>query len=188
MAQKNQKFEEAIKTKKIPVLTLDKKFLDLVSAVGKTESIEQYIIELNDLLKAQGKANTEIKEIKNLKKKLMQQIVDNTDEKAEISLKEKEKINEDNTRLINECNEKIQKYEDDILDIPVQIDEVNRKLMLELMDNCYSMLKSNERDIEETAKWITQVRIELKKRLVKKTDMETKNQQIYSYMHDIFGS
>ena len=140
------------------------------------------------MLKAQGKANTEIKEIKNLKKKLMTEIVEISDEKSMLSQSERDKKADENARLIQECNDKIEKYEDELLDLPHQIDEVNKELMASLMANCYDVLKDNDIQIQETARWITQMRIELKKRLVKKTDMEVKNQKIYEYMHDIFGA
>lgn len=185
---KDQQYLSAINSKKIPVLTIDKKFHDLTDMVGTSKEIDQLEEELNNLLKAQGKANTEIKEIKNLKKKLMQEIVDITDENSALSEKQKEAKNEENSRLIAECNQKIEQYEDDILDLPKSIDEVNKRLMKELMDNCYDILKNNEKEIAATAKWITAMRIELKKRLVRKTDMEQQNQQIYAYMHDIFGA
>lgn len=188
MSEKAEKFKKAISSKSIPVLTIDKKFHNLTDAIGKTAEMSSLEEELNELLKAQGKANTEIKEIKKLKKKLMQEIVENADESSDVSEAEKEKKAEENTRLIAECNEKIEKYEDDIIDLPKMIDEANKKLMIELMEDCYEMMKKNEVEIAETAKWITQIRIELKKRLVKKQDMETKNQEIYSYMHDIFGA
>lgn len=188
MAKSKERFNEAIRKQNIPVLTIDKKYHNLKEAVGSNELIDAAEEELNELLKAQGKANTEIKEVKNLKKRLMQEIVENADENADISEAERDKKSEENTRLIEECNEKIEQYEDDIMDLPRTIDEVNRRLMLDLMDNCYEVLKANEKEIAETARWITEVRIELKKRLIKKTDMETANQQIYSYMHDIFGA
>lgn len=188
MAKDINKFSEGLKGKKVPILTVDNKYHSLKDAVGSTPSMENLEQELIELLKAQGKANTEINEIKKLKKRLMQEIVENADENSSLSDAEKEKKAEENTRLISECNEKIEKYEDDILDLPKEIDAVNISLMKELMDNCYNVLRANEKEIADTAKWITQVRIELKKRLVKKTDMETANQHIYEYMHDIFGA
>lgn len=188
MAKHEGKFEEALKQKKIAVLTIDKKFHDLTDTIGASEDMLRLENELNDLLKAQGKANTEIKEIKNLKKKLMTEIVEISDEKSMLSQSERDKKADENARLIQECNDKIEKYEDDLLDLPHQIDEVNKELMASLMANCYDVLKDNDIQIQETARWITQMRIELKKRLVKKTDMEVKNQKIYEYMHDIFGA
>lgn len=188
MPKDKEKYLSAINSKRIPVLTIDKKFHNLTDMVGTNPEIDRLEKELNELLKAQGKANTEIKEIKNLKKKLMQEIVDISDENSTLTNKEKEAKNEENTRLIAECNDKIEQYEDDILDLPKSIDEVNKRLMKELMDNCYDVLKANEREIDSTAKWITAMRIELKKRLVRKTDMEQQNNEIYTYMHDIFGA
>lgn len=35
---------------------------------------------------------------------------------------------------------------------------------------------------------MTEVRIELKKRLIRKQEMEQRNNAIYSYMHDVFGA
>ena len=32
------------------------------------------------------------------------------------------------------------------------------------------------------------MRVELKKNIIRKQNMETKNQEIYGYMHDIFGA
>lgn len=182
------KFSEAIKGKKLPILTIDNKYHGLLAAVGKTPKMEELQEQLLELLKAQGKANTEIKDIKKLKKKLMDDIVNNADESSELSDAERQKKDEDNKRLIAECNEKIDEYEDAILDLPKQIDDVNRELMIGLMENCYEVMKENDSEISQISKWITQIRIELKKKLVKKVDMETKNQQIYSYMHDIFGT
>ena len=38
------------------------------------------------------------------------------------------------------------------------------------------------------ADWVMDIRVELKKRLIRKQEMEQKNQDIYAYMHDIFGA
>lgn len=188
MSDNENKFEKVLEGKKLPILTIDKKYHNLTDRVGSSKYMDELEEEVNELLKAQGKANTEIKDIKKIKKKLMQEIVDNTDEKSNLSEAQKEKKAEENSRLIAECNEKIEQYEDDIMDLPKLIDDKNRILFAELMDNCYNVMKANEQEIDEISKWITQIRIELKKKLVKKVDMETANQEIYSYMHDIFGA
>lgn len=188
MSKSEEKFGEALKGRKVPILTIDKKFHDLTDAIGTTEEMKSLEDSLNELLKAQGKANTEIIEIKKLKKKLMQEIVDNADVSSKLSQQDKDKKSEENTRLIAECNDKIENLEDEILDLPPRIDEANIELMKELMSDCYDVLVENDEKIAETAKWITAMRIELKKRLIQKTDMEEKNKKIYEYMHDIFGA
>ncbi|MDE6890317.1 MAG: hypothetical protein K2P50_00790, partial [Lachnospiraceae bacterium] len=78
-------------------------------------------------------------------------------------------------------------YEDELLTLPREIDEVNLDLMMATMDVCYDRLKENETEIAEIARWAAQIKEELKEKLVRKQEMESMNQSLYSYMHDIFG-
>ena len=188
MSRTDDIYKHALVGKKIPVLTLDNKWHHLFTQAGPDKHINRLVDELNELVKRQGKANTEIKEIKKLKKKLMQEIVENASEASlENDLKAQKKADE-SKRLINECNEKIEAYEDELLELPGEIDRVNRELMLATMEICYDRLKENEKEIEETAKWIAKIRVELKKKLIRKQEKELMNQELYAYMHDIFGA
>ena len=89
---------------------------------------------------------------------------------------------------INECNDKIKEYQDELLDLPPKIEYVNAELMIETMKICYENMRLNDHLIASISKWIADVRVELKKNVVKKQEMEIANQEIYSYMHDIFGA
>ena len=100
---------------------------------------------------------------------------------------ERKKI-EDNKRLIEECNEKLEQYKDELLELPKEIERINFQLMMTTMEYCYQTMQKNMADIDATSDWVTQIRIELKKRLIRKQEMEKQNQDIYSYMHDIFGA
>ena len=188
MSRKDEIYSPALKEKKIPILTLDNKWHRLFTQTNPNKTILRLEEELNDLLKKQGKATTESKDIKRLKKKLMQEIVENAEGTAEGNNQKALKKMEDNKRLINECNERLTMYEDQLIELPREIDRVNRELMLQTMDICYDTLKTNETEIEETAKWVAAIRVELKKRLIRKQEMEQMNQELYSYMHDIFGA
>lgn len=183
--KKKELFMSALQDKKIPVLTLDNKWYRLLGELER-ETVKEWEEQLNILLKRQGKLNTEVKDIKKLKKKLMQEIVSMMDDSSQ-SAGVKKKI-DDNKRLIEECNEKIDSYKDELLDLPREIEKINFKLMLMTMEYCYEEMQENTRAINDTAKWVTQIRIELKKRLIHKQEMEQKNHEIYSYMHDIFGA
>lgn len=188
MSRKDEIYSPALKEKKIPILTLDNKWHRLFTQTNPNKAILRLEEELNDLLKKQGKATTESKDIKRLKKRLMQEIVENAEGTAEGNNQKALKKMEDNKRLINECNERLTMYEDQLIELPGEIDRVNRELMLQTMDICYDTLKTNETEIEETAKWVAAIRVELKKRLIRKQEMEQMNQELYSYMHDIFGA
>ena len=95
---------------------------------------------------------------------------------------------EENRRLIEECNQKLDEYQDKLLDIPKEIDQANFALMLRTMEMCYEVLQVNSKEIDEIGEWISQIRIELKKNIIRKQEKEIKNHELYSFMHDIFGA
>lgn len=186
-SQKKEAFWDALQGKNIPVLTLDHKWYRLLDEVGRNEA-KALEGQLNTLLKRQGKLNTKSREIKLLKKKLMGEIVPMVNEAEQSGDGEIEKKIEDNKRLIEECNEKLEVYQDELLDLPRQIEQMNRQLMLKTMESCYRTMQNNTDEIQGIDEWVTQIRIELKKRLINKQEMEQKNHEIYSYMHDVFGA
>jgi hypothetical protein len=183
-----QGFQEALRGKKIPILVLDQKWHRLFAIHGKPDTIKELENELNTLLARQGKLNNEQKEMKKLKNQLMDNIVKNMDgttEESENAIREK-KLDEDR-RLIDELNAKIEANEDELLEIPNQIKEVNGQLMLQSMDYFYEKLRVNQKEAKEIEEWITQVRIDLKKNIIRKQNREINNKEMYAYLHDIFG-
>ncbi len=182
-------FQNALKNKNITVLTLDHKWHQLFTQENCDPSIKELSDELNQVLKRQGKITTETKEIKKIKSNLMKEIVEIMDSlnNAEPS-KEINKKLEEKKRLINECNEKVDGYADEALDIPKMISDLNQKLMLVTMECCYSQIQNNTKEINEISEWITTIRKELKKKVIRKQEGEMRNQALYSYMHTIFGA
>lgn len=181
----DENFYRELSTKKIPILILDNKWHQLFEVIGKTKRIEKLEEELTECLKRQGFLNTDIKDMKKLKSKLMKSIVENmevADDKKQL------KRMEENQRLILEINEKTGSYEDELLELPRKIKEINFELMVESMEYCYTNLIENERILKEINSWIKSVRIELKKNLLRKQDKEELNTKMYAYMHDIFGA
>ena len=178
-----EKFKAALSEKKIQEIIRDSKWHQLFKKAGITPEIEKLEKELTELLKKQRRINTEIKNIKKLKGELMNNIVssmDGSDDKSE------KKVS-DSKRLINESNEKMDALEDELLELPRQIDSINKELMLQTMALCYETLSENTDEIEKIADWIHEVRIQLKKNIIKKQEREFQNADLYTYMHDIFG-
>lgn len=186
--KRSEKFKKALEGANVPVLVLDKKWYVLRQKAGTTKETLALEEELKNLLKRQGKLNNQINAIKKLKKDLMSEIVSNMDDgdtgKDADALKKKR---DDNKRLIDEANEKMDAYEDEMLELPREIDKVNKELMLKTMELCYDKLAENTSDIEEIADWIKDIRIELKKKVIKKQEMELANSDFYGFMHNIFG-
>ncbi|MCM1186649.1 MAG: hypothetical protein NC251_08990 [Lachnoclostridium sp.] len=184
---KKAQFQNALYGKRLPILTLDNKWYRLLTKVGKAQ-VKPLETQLNDLLKRQGKINTETKEIRKLKKQLMNDIVTMVDEAEQKGNKAMEKQIEKSKQLVEEYNATLEAYKDEEMELPGQIDKANVQLMLATMENCYGTLQKNTEDIREIAKWVAQIRVELKKQLIRKQEMEQKNLEIYSYMNDLFGA
>ena len=185
---KHEEFNNAIVSAKIPILILDNKWHRIFGKMNPTQEIKDLEKELGDLLKRQGKLVNENKDLKKIKSNLMSEIVDNIDgvDNRESDEAVDKKLS-DNKRLINDVNEKLDNNEEELMELPRQIDAVNKKLMLATMDLCYERLQANTVEIEEIAGWVKDIRVQLKKNLVKKQDKELYNAELYSYMHDIFG-
>lgn len=184
---KDEQFKNAISQKSIPVLILDNKWHKLFGKTGSTSEIKELEAKLQELLKRQGKLTNQNKDLKRIKNGLMDEIVDNMGGTEKNTDAKMEKKLADNKRLINEANEKLEANEDELMELPRQIDAVNKKLMIATMELCYEKLQNNTREIEEIAAWIREVRVSLKKNIIKKQDKEVNNAELYAYMHDIFG-
>ena len=184
---RQEAFQAALRGKKIPILTLDNKWYRLLDE-GTRAAVKGMEDQLNDLLKRQGKLNTETGDIIKLKKKLISEIVPLVSEAGQTGEKSLEKKIDQNKRLVEECNQRIEDYKDELRELPQEIDRVNFQLMMATMDYCYDTMQENSEEIEQIDAWVREIRIELKKRLVRKQEMEQQNLELYSYMHDIFGA
>lgn len=188
MAASHDKFNNAIGSVKIPILILDNKWHRIFGKMNPTPEIKELEGKLGELLKRQGKLVNENKDLKRIKSELMSDIVSNIDgvDTRESDESVDKKLN-DNKRLINDVNEKLDNNEEELMDLPREIDRVNKELMIATMDMCYERLQSNTVEIQEIADWVKDIRVQLKKNLIRKQDKELYNAELYSYMHDIFG-
>ncbi len=185
MSRKDEIYKPALIGKNIPILTLDNKWHRLFTQTEISPEIKEKERELNELLKRQGKLNHECKKLRSIKAKLRDEIVSLMGDGQANSAAQKKQ--EENKNLIEDCNERLEANQEELLDLEKEIDAVNYELMLLSMEVCYETIKENTEEIEQIDKWINQMRIELKKNVVRKQERELYNQNLYSYMHDIFG-
>ena len=160
-------FEAALKGKKVPLLVLDQKWHRLFAIHGKTDEISATEKELDELLKLQGKYNNELKNLKKLKSKIMSNIVAN---------------------MGDDGDEKRDNIEGELIEIQKNIKAVNDRLMLLSMDYFSEKIEKNKLESKEIDDWIANIRVELKKNVIRKQNRDINNREIYSYLHDIFGA
>lgn len=176
-------FTNFIKQAKIPILVLDQKWHQLFLVNGKPEEVQEKEQELDELLQKEARLKKDIKDYKKLKQNLMDGIVagmDDTSEARSLDVEEKK-------RLIDDANTKIDELQDELLELPNVIKQVNDDLMVLTTDYCYTNFRVNNEQIQEITAWIKQVRHDLKVNVVKKQNREINSRQMYAYMHDVFG-
>ena len=186
--KKNSKIDEIVRNRKLPILTLDSRWHEIFPDGEKTAGIKELEQKLNELLRKQGKLVNEVKELKQLKKKLMDEIVANMNIDDSPIGKAKEKKLEKNKKYILEINEKIDKEMEELSELPYRIREVNEELLIESFSICYNRIQKQMDKIKEVSDWITKTRRDLKEKILMKQDLETQNELMYSYMHDLLGA
>lgn len=184
MSEKEEVFRAALQGKKLPLLVLDHQWHKLFTQTGEHEKLHQLEEALNELLRSQSRYNAEIKSLSAYKKKLMNEIVSIME--LPDSPEKEHKMGE-NKRMIEEANEKIDTYKEELLELPQKMDKANMELMIATMDICYHKIAQNTKDIEAINQWIAEFRKQLKSKVLLKQKKEIWNDELYSYMHDIFG-
>lgn len=171
-----------IKMHRLPPLTLDVKWQTIFNTSEKSDNIKKLEKQLNDLLKRQGGINNDVKDLKILKKKLMQEIVENMDSQGNSRVEKKVKKSRE---LIEDINDKLILLEDEELDLPSNMADVNAQLMLESMSEILDVYEEIEEDIEVLEEWINETRIELKKRVLLLQKKKEDNALMEKYLNDM---
>lgn len=90
-------------------------------------------------------------------------------------------------QLIDEINEKADNIEGELIEIQKNIKAVNDRLMLLSMDYFSEKIEKNKLESKEIDDWIANIRVELKKNVIRKQNRDINNREIYSYLHDILA-
>ena len=165
----------------MPVLTLDVKWYYLFRSDGMPDRIKRKSEELNALLRKQGRANTEVKKLRLLKKKLLDEMVPLLNEGKNKELAEHKK-------LVDDINSRLEQYEGNDTRLPDDIEKVNNELMMMTMETCYERLQYNQKELDGINSWLSTARVELKKNVARKQEREILNRCYYTYMHQVFGA
>lgn len=187
MSRTEDIYKQALAKTKLPILTLDNHWHKLFTQTNETPEIKKLEKKLNDLLKEQGKVNTEEKKLKAVKRKLMDEIIQLADRYGGQRDDAVEKALARHKEMVEDCNDRLKALAEENKDIPREIEETNYQLMLKTMEVCYKRLEENRREIEYYESWIRNIREELRENIIRKQDRETSTYELYSYMHNIFG-
>jgi hypothetical protein len=183
-----EKYIEALRQVRVPLLTLDPRWHQLFPDHRKTKKLLQLEKDLNKLIKKQGQTNNDLKDYEKTRKILMHNILLNMTDGHEIDSPIRSKKQDKNQKLLDELNEKVKKAEDLQDRLPAEIKLANQELLIESMRICYETLIQNTVDIEREAQWIQRARQELTEHILVKQEKEIRNEETYKFMHDLLGA
>ena len=181
-------FSDLLSSKRVPIVILDERWHKLFEKEPKSSKVVELEKKLNDLLKQQGRLVTDGKSLKSAKNQLMDGIVANMNVDSSPAGKLNGKKLQKSQKLIQDINGKLKETDNDLAEMPYRIREVNSKLVVEGINQCYQKLGTNANERNELDLKINAMRDELKNMIVRKQDLEEENSNIYTYMHDVLGS
>lgn len=167
-------------------LTLDQRWHTLFEK-NKPRKIRVLENKLNDLIKEQGQCNNDYKEFSLLKKKIMQDILEEMPEAFEDKDYKSIRNMDKNKNYIEEINNKLKILENKILEFPSKIEEVNTKLLELSMSLCYKRMSEKKAKLLQMDEEIINLRNKLKELIVIRNENKEEYNLLYAYMHDMVG-
>ena len=168
---------------KIPILSLDRRWLLLINEGDKSQQISSLEAKLNQLLKNQGTINSKREELVTLKKRLMIGIVSNMD--APDNSRAAKKVDK-SKELIDDINDQLVLLEDKELDLPRKLNEANAMLAYRSLEELVTRQEEYEDDLKSLEEWIESARIELKKKILLREKRKDQIEKIDKYLSDTF--
>lgn len=185
--QNKIKYRNALHNKKVPILTLDARWHELFPDRLKSYKIRSLESKVNNELKKHGKLRSELLEYSELKKKLLDGIVENMNGTLDSAESKDQNKLEQGKKIIEELNDKLEKTQEQLLNIPKELDKVNKDLLVEGLEYCYDKMTKNSVQISDLDKFILETRDLLKQKIILKQEMEEENERIYTYLHNVVG-
>ena len=170
----------------MPIATLDHSWHQLLTEI-KTPQIQTYEKELTELLKLQGKLNTDYTEYTRMKKEMLDTILNLTHEAFELKSNDAIKKIDDQQKMILKINEKLERIEEDLEVVPQRIQEVNGLLLDQTIQLCYGYINEYRGKSEVLDEEIQVIRKELMEKTEIKKAYDKKTEEIYQYLHQLVG-
>jgi hypothetical protein len=181
-------FRKIFSGRKIPLVTLDERWLMLFPKEKMTKKMDELCLSINDLLKKQGRTVEEIKGYKRYKDQLMQEIVDNMEVDHSALGKLKARKLDKNQKLIMDINEQLQHTEEELSELPYEIRKVNEELLAETTRECFQTLLQTGNQLNYLKQKINEYEDRLLEMREEAKETEKINREIYLYMHDMLGT
>lgn len=183
---KKEYIEDILRTKKVPIVLLDPLWHTAKEHI-KSKVIDKEEKELQELLKEQGRLNTDYKEYTVIKQNFLKEILVVSgkiqDNSEPAHLEELDKLHQSTLSV----NEKLEAIEKRLEAVDLEIEEKNKTLVSEMIAVGYSYIDNYKEQNEKLENEIAVLREELLKKTNKKKECDAFLKEIYNYLHSIVG-
>lgn len=180
-----EQFLKRFKGIDVPILILDERWHQIFPNQKKTQVIKELETKLRESFKRQAKLSEELENAENAKQQLMKRILDNM-RLAQVS-EEEAKKQDKSQQLIKELNVEIAELEAEYQEMPERIRSLNEALLIESMRICYRRMRANREKLAAQNALVEEAKELLRQRIQVKKDLQKQNEQMYLYMHRLFG-
>jgi len=175
-----------IRTKKLPIVLLDPLWHTVKEHI-KSKKIDVAEKQLQELLKEQGRLNTDYKEYTAIKQNFLKDIlvVSNKaqEENDSEALEELDRLHQ--TTL--GANQKLDEIERRLEEVEQEIDEKNKEIISEMIAVGYSYIENYKEQNERLETEIAILREEMLRKTNQKKEGDAFLKEIYNYLHSIVG-
>lgn len=182
---KRNYIEEILKTKKLPVVLLDPSWHAAKQHI-QSEIIDQAEKELQELLKEQGRLNTDYKEYTVIKQNFLKEILVLSNKAQEGDDRALEELNKLHQSTLG-ANQKIEEIEGRLEVIDDEINSKNKEIISEMTAVGYGFIDTYKQKNEVLEAEITELRLQLLQKTQQKKESEAFLKDIYNYLHNIVG-
>lgn len=162
------------------LLVLDNKWHELFRS-KKPVKITTIENKLNDLLKLQGSLNDDIKNYQKLKKKLMEDMVQEMENSGQNNIQK-------TSKYINQINLNLEKAEEKLMEIPKEISEVNKQLVQETMNIFYNDMNKKHTEAIKYGEKVIELREQIKEQIIARDEAKSTFANLYGFLHDVVGA
>lgn len=183
---KKEYTHDILKSKKLPIVLLDPLWH------SAKEHIQSNIIpkaekELQELLKEQGRLNTDFKEYTLVKQNFLKEILVVSNRAQEgndtAALEELNKLHQSTLS----ANKKLEEIEARLEKLDEEIEEKNKVIISEMITVGYTYIENYKKENERLENEIVQLREEMLKKTNEKKESEAFLKELYNYLHSIVG-
>ncbi len=183
---KKEYVNDILKSKKLPIVLLDPLWLSAKEHI-KSKTMEKEEKELQELLKEQGRLNTDFKEYTAVKQNFLKEILVVSGRVQEgndsAALDELNKLHQSTLG----ANKRLEEIEARLEEIDEEINKKNKAIISEMIAVGYSYIENYKVQNEKLENEIVQLREEMLKKTNKKKESDASLKEIYNYLHSIVG-